>query len=43
MSKGHNPVQDMFLRKVVGTENRVTGTVIKALDYPPAAACKMPV
>jgi branched-chain amino acid transport system substrate-binding protein len=42
MSKGHNPIQDMFLRKVVGTENRVTGTVIKALDYPPATACKMP-
>jgi branched-chain amino acid transport system substrate-binding protein len=42
MSKGHNPIQDMFLRKVVGTENRVTGTVMKALDYPPATACKMP-
>ncbi|HXC38970.1 MAG TPA: ABC transporter substrate-binding protein [Burkholderiales bacterium] len=43
MSTGHNPVQDMFIRKVVGTENRVTGVAMKALDYPSAATCKMPV
>ena len=43
MSVGHNPVQDMFMRKVVGTENRVTGVAMKALDYPSAAACKMTV
>jgi len=41
MSKGHNPVQNFYLRKVVGTENRVIGGAMKALDYPPAALCKM--
>ena len=40
MSKDHNPVQDMYLRKVVGKENKVTGIAIKALDYP-ARGCKM--
>ena len=40
MSKGHNPVQDLYLRKVVGKENKVTGVAIKALDYP-ARGCKM--
>src|SRR3990172_2685910 len=40
MSKDHNPVQDMYLRKVVGKENKVTGVAIKALDYP-ARGCKM--
>ena len=42
MSKAHNPVQDIYLRKVVGKENKVMGVAMKALDYPPAAACKMP-
>jgi branched-chain amino acid transport system substrate-binding protein len=42
MSKGHNPVQDMYLRKVVGSENKVIGVAVKALDYPPASLCKMP-
>ena len=42
MSRAHNPVQDMYLRKVTNKENRVTGVAIKALDYPPASACKMP-
>jgi branched-chain amino acid transport system substrate-binding protein len=40
MSKDHNPVQDMYLRKVIGKENKVTGVAIKALDYP-ARGCKM--
>jgi branched-chain amino acid transport system substrate-binding protein len=40
MSKDHNPVQDMYLRKVVGKENKVTGVAVKALDYP-ARGCKM--
>jgi len=40
MSKDHNPIQDMYLRKVVGKENKVTGVAIKALDYP-ARGCKM--
>jgi branched-chain amino acid transport system substrate-binding protein len=42
MSKSHNPVQDMYLRKVAGKENKVTGVAIKALDWPPADLCKMP-
>ena len=40
MSKDHNPIQDLYLRKVVGKENKVTGVAIKALDYP-ARGCKM--
>jgi branched-chain amino acid transport system substrate-binding protein len=42
MSRAHNPVQDMYLRKVTNKENKVTGVAIKALDYPPASSCKMP-
>jgi len=42
MSAAHNPVQDFYLRKVVGQENRVIGVAMKALDYPPASMCKMP-
>ena len=43
LSKAHNPVQDMYLRKVVGKENRNMGIAIKALDDDPAmmAQCKM--
>jgi len=40
MSKDHNPVQDFYLRKVVGKENKVMSVAIKALDYP-ARGCKM--
>ena len=40
MSKAHNPIQDMYLRKVVGRENVVNGVAIKALDDP-ATGCKM--
>ena len=42
MSAAHNPVQDMYLRKVSGKENKVTGVATPALDYPPADRCKMP-
>jgi branched-chain amino acid transport system substrate-binding protein len=42
MSRSHNPVQDMYLRKVVGRENRVSGMAMRALDYPSSASCKMP-
>ena len=42
MSKAHNPIQDFYLRKVVGKENKSAGVAIKALDYPPADRCKMP-
>ncbi len=41
MSSGHNPIQDFYLRKVVGQENKVIGVAMKALDYPPASMCKM--
>jgi len=40
MSKAHNPVQDYYLRKVVGKENRVMGVAHKALADP-ARGCKM--
>ena len=40
MSKAHNPIQDIYLRKVVGKENRVTGVAHKALADP-ARGCKM--
>ncbi len=43
LSKAHNPVQDVYLRKVVGTENKYVGVAVKALDDDPAmvGACKM--
>ena len=41
LSKSHNPVQDIYLRKVVGTENRYEGVAAKALADP-ARGCKMP-
>ena len=34
LSKGHNPVQDIYLRKVEGRENKVTGVAVKALADP---------
>ena len=40
MSKAHNPVQDFYLRKVVGRENRVISVAQKALADP-ARGCKM--
>jgi len=39
MSKAHNPVQDIYLRKVVGKENKVIGVAQKALADP-ARGCK---
>lgn len=39
MSAAHNPVQDMYLRKVVGKENKVVGIAWKALADP-ARGCK---
>ena len=43
LSKAHNPVQDIYLRKVSGTDNKVSGVAVKALDDDPAAmaACKI--
>ncbi len=40
-SRAHNPVQDMYLRKVVGKQNKVVNIAAKQLDYPPADRCKM--
>jgi branched-chain amino acid transport system substrate-binding protein len=40
MSKAHNPIQDFYLRKVVGFENKVIGIAHKALADP-ATGCKM--
>jgi len=40
LSKSHNPVQDIYLRKVVGTENRYEGVAAKALADP-ARGCAM--
>ena len=34
IGKSHNPVQDIYLRKVVGKENKVEGIAIKALADP---------
>ena len=40
MCKAHNPVQNIYLRKVVGKENKVIGIAAKALADP-APGCKM--
>ncbi|MCC6473418.1 MAG: ABC transporter substrate-binding protein [Burkholderiales bacterium] len=40
LSKAHNPIQDFYLRKVVGKENRVMGVAHKALADP-AIGCSM--
>ena len=39
MSKAHKPVQDIYLRKVEGKDNKVQGVAIKALADP-ARGCK---
>ena len=40
LSKSHNPVQDIYLRQVVGKENKVIGVASKALADP-GRGCKM--
>jgi branched-chain amino acid transport system substrate-binding protein len=40
VSKAHNPVQDIYLRQVVGKENRVIGAASKALADP-GRGCRM--
>ena len=40
LSKSHNPVQDIYLRKVVGTQNTVEGVAVKGLADP-SPGCKM--
>ena len=39
ISKAHNPVQDIYLRKVVGKENKTEGIAIKGL-VDPARGCR---
>jgi branched-chain amino acid transport system substrate-binding protein len=40
LSKAHDPVQDIYLRKVVGTQNKFEGVAVKALAEP-SPGCKM--
>jgi branched-chain amino acid transport system substrate-binding protein len=40
ISKAHNPVQDIYLRKVDGKQNKAVGVAIKALADP-ARGCRM--
>ena len=40
LSKAHDPVQDIYLRKVVGTQNKFEGIAVKALAEP-SPGCKM--
>jgi branched-chain amino acid transport system substrate-binding protein len=40
LSKAHNPVQDIYLRQVVGLENKLVGVASKALADP-ARGCRM--
>ncbi len=40
LSKSHNPVQDIYLRQVVGKENKVIGVASKGLADP-ARGCRM--
>jgi branched-chain amino acid transport system substrate-binding protein len=40
LGKSHNPVQDIYLRQVVGKENKVIGVAVKALADP-GRGCRM--
>ena len=40
LSKGHNPIHDIYLRKVEGKENKVIGVAVKDLTDPPRG-CKL--
>ena len=40
LSKAHNPIQDIYLRKVEGLENKYVSVAAKALADP-ARGCKM--
>ena len=40
LSKAHNPIQDIYLRKVEGKENKVVGVAVKGLADP-ARGCKL--
>ena len=40
LSKAHNPVQDIYLRQVMGKENKLVSVASKALADP-ARGCKL--
>src|SRR3546814_13017239 len=40
LSKAGNPIQDIYLRKVVGDQNKVMGVAVKALADP-ARGCRL--
>jgi len=40
MSKAHNPIQDSYLRQVVGEQNKYVSVAWKALEDP-ARGCKL--
>jgi branched-chain amino acid transport system substrate-binding protein len=40
LNKGHNPIHDIYLRKVEGKENKVIGVAVKSLTDPPRG-CKL--
>ena len=40
LSKAHNPVQDIYLRKVEGKENKLVGVAVKGLNDP-SRGCRM--
>jgi branched-chain amino acid transport system substrate-binding protein len=40
MSQAHNPIQDIYLRKAIGTQNKLQKTVIKALEDP-GTGCRL--
>jgi branched-chain amino acid transport system substrate-binding protein len=40
LNKGHNPIHDIYLRRVEGKENKVVGVAVKNLTDPPRG-CKL--
>jgi branched-chain amino acid transport system substrate-binding protein len=40
LSKGHNPIQDIYLRKVEGKQNKFVSVAVKSLTDPPRG-CKL--
>ena len=40
LSKAHNPIQDIYLRKVEGLQNKYVGVAVKQLNDP-SRGCKM--
>ena len=40
MSRAHNPIQDSYLRQVVGEQNKYVGVAWKALEDP-ARGCRL--